>query len=55
MTSKALINYEINHKEYHSLISEETKYRKKKEDIKMIKNEKNDAEKDEINENTENA
>ena len=50
LTSRALIGYDISHEEYQVIINEEEKYRKMKEDIRMMKSEKIDAEKVEINE-----
>ena len=50
LTSRALIGYDISHEEYQVIINEEEKYRKMKEDIRMMKSEKIDAEKVEKNE-----
>ena len=40
MTSKALINPEISHEEYTAIITEEEKYRRLKEDIRMMKSQR---------------
>ena len=40
--SKALIDYEISHEEYRTIINEEEKYWKIKEDIRMIKSQRSD-------------
>ena len=37
LASKSLIEYEISHKEYETIINEEEKNRKTKEDIRMMK------------------
>ena len=37
LTSKALLDYEVSHEEYQTIINEEEKYRKTKEDIGMVK------------------
>ena len=50
MTSKALIDYEISHEEYQTIINEEKNTEKMKGDIRITKSEKIDAEKDKINE-----
>ena len=41
LTSKALIDYKVSHEEYQTIINEEKKYRKTKEDIGMVKIQKN--------------
>lgn len=43
--SNALIDSEINHEEYTTVINEEEKYRRLKEDIRMMKSQRKDAEK----------
>ena len=48
LTSKALLGYEISHEEYSTIINEK-KCRKMKEEIRMMKIEKNYVEKDETN------
>ena len=64
LTSKSLIDYEISHEEYQTIINEEEKYRKMKEDIRMMKSQRSDElneedKRNEINkinrENNENA
>ena len=50
LTSKALRDYEISHEEYQTFINEEEKYKKLKEDSRMMKSEKNDVWKNKINE-----
>ena len=49
LTSKALLDYEISHEEYSTIINEKKKCRKMKEEIRMMKIEKNYVEKDETN------
>ena len=44
-TSEALINNEISHEDFMTIINEEKKYRKLKESIRMINNQRSDAEK----------
>ena len=41
LTSEALIDYEISHEEYQTIINEEEKYRKMKEDVRMVKIQRN--------------
>ena len=41
LTSKALIDYEISHEEYQTIINEEENYRKM-EDIRMMKSQRSD-------------
>ena len=48
MISKVLIDSEISHKEYATIINEEEKYRRLKEDTRMMKSQRNDAEKDKL-------
>ena len=48
MMSKVLIDSEISHKEYATIINEEEKYRRLKEDTRMVKSQRNDAEKDKL-------
>ena len=48
MMSKVLIDSEISHKEYATIINEEEKYRRLKEDTRMMKSQRNDAEKDKL-------
>ena len=64
LISKSLIDYEISHAEYQTIINEEEKYRKMKEDIRMMKSQRSDElneedKRNEINkinrENNENA
>ena len=50
LISQALIDLEISHEEYKRIINEEENYRRLKENIRMMKSEKIDAEKDELNE-----
>ena len=50
LTSKALKDYEISPEEYQTLINKEEKYKKLKEDSRMMKSEKNDVWKNKINE-----
>ena len=50
LASKVLIDYEISNEEYEPIINEEKNYRKMKEDFRMMKSEKIDVEKHEINE-----
>ena len=45
MISQALIDFEISHENYAFFISEEKKYRRLKESIRMMKNQRSDAEK----------
>ena len=45
MISQALIDFEISHENYTFFISEKKKYRRLKESIRMMKNERSDAEK----------
>ena len=52
LISQALIDSEIGYKENIIIINEE-EYRRLKEDIRMIKSEKIDADKDELNEESE--
>ena len=42
LTSKALIDHEISHEEYQTIINEEDKCRKMKEDVRMMKSQKSD-------------
>ena len=48
LISQALTDLEISHKEYKTIINEEENYRRLKENIRMMKSEKIDAEKDEL-------
>ena len=48
MLSKVLIDSEISHKEYATIINEEEKYRRLKEDTRMTKSQRNGAEKDKL-------
>ena len=48
MMSKVLIDSEISHKEYATIINEEEKYRRLKEDTRMMKSQRNDGEKDKL-------
>ena len=50
LISQALIDLKISHEEYKTIINEEENYRRLKKNIRMMKNEKIDAEKDELNE-----
>ena len=50
LTSKALRNYEISNEEYQTIINKEEKYKKLKEDSRMMKSEKIDVWKNKINE-----
>ena len=43
--SQALIDFEISHENYTFFISEKKKYRRLKESIRMMKNQRSDAEK----------
>ena len=43
--SQALIDFEISHENYTFFISEEKKYRRLKDNIRMMKNQRSDAEK----------
>ena len=45
MISKALIDSDISHEEYTTIINEEKKYRRLKEDIRMMKSQRSDPEK----------
>ena len=45
MISQALIDFEISHENYTFFISEKKKYRRLKESIRMMKNQRSDAEK----------
>ena len=45
MISRALIDFEISRENYTFFISEEKKYRRLKESIRMMKNQRSDAEK----------
>ena len=49
LSSKALSDYEISHKEYQTIINEEGNYRNMKENNRMMKSRKND----ELNEEEE--
>ena len=51
LISQALIDLEISHEEYKSIINEEENYKRLKENIRMIKS---DDEKDELSENSKN-
>ena len=44
-TSEALINNEISHEDFMTIINEENKYRELKERIKMINTQRSDSEK----------
>ena len=46
MVSQALIDLEISHKEYRTIIDEEEKYRIQKENIKLMESRRSDVEKD---------
>ena len=48
LTSKALINCKISHKEYNTIIHEEKKYRRLKKDIRMMRSQASDAKKDKL-------
>ena len=50
LISQTLTDLEISHEEYKTIINEEENYRRLKKNIRMMKNEKIDAEKDELNE-----
>ena len=50
LISQALIDLKISHEEYKTIINEEENYRRLKENIRMMKSEKIDAEKDQLNE-----
>ena len=50
LISRALIDLEISHKEYKSIINEEENYRRLKENIRIMKSA---DEKDELSENSE--
>ena len=43
--SKALINNAISHEDFEAIINEEKKYRELKESIRMMNNQRSDAEK----------
>ena len=43
--SEALINNEISHEDFMTIINEEKKYRELKESIRMMNNEESDSEK----------
>ena len=43
--SKALINNEISHEDFMTIINEERKYRELKESIRMMNSQRSDAEK----------
>ena len=47
---QALIHSNISHEECTTIISEEEKYRRMKEDVRMTKSQRSDAEKNELNE-----
>ena len=51
LISQALIDLEISHEEYKSIINEEENYKRLKENIRMMKS---DDEKDELSENSKN-
>ena len=51
LISQALIDLEISHAEYKSIINEEENYKRLKENIRMMKS---DDEKDELSENSKN-
>ena len=44
--SEALINNEISHEDFATIINEERDYRKLKESIRMMKSQRSDSEKD---------
>ena len=48
MISKALLDSEISHEEYTTIINEEEKYRRLKEDIRMMKSQRSNVEKDKL-------
>ena len=48
MISKALLDSEISHEEYTTIINEEEKYRSLKEDIRMMKSQRSNVEKDKL-------
>ena len=43
--SEALMNNEISHEDFESILNEEKKYRELKENIRMINSQRSDAEK----------
>ena len=47
-TSEALINKEISHEDFMTIINEETKYLELKDSIRMINSQRNDTEKKKI-------
>ena len=49
LTSKALIDCKISHEEYAAIINEEEKYRRMEVDIRIMKSQRSDSEKDELN------
>ena len=49
LTSKALIDCKISHEKYAAIINEEEKYRRMEADIRIMKSQRSDAEKDELN------
>ena len=46
--SEALINYEISHEDFESILNEEKKYRELKESIRMMNSRRSDAEKNSL-------
>ena len=50
MIFQTLIDSNISYEDYTTVISEEERYRRMKEDIRMTKNQRSNAEKDELNE-----
>ena len=49
LISQALLDSEISHKEFKTIVDEKEKYEKMKENIRMIKIQKIDAKKNELN------
>ena len=47
-TSQALIDVEISPKEYTTIINEEEMFRRLKDDVRMVKSERSDPEKDKL-------
>ena len=48
LVSQVLIDLEISHKKYQTIINQKEKYKKMKEDIKLMETRRSDVEKDEL-------
>ena len=53
MMSNVLIHSEISNKECTTIVNKKWKYRRLKNDIRMMKNQRSDAEENKLNERTE--